>query len=336
MSSTIKEGTVATVHSLKSAAGKKLNGSRVLVLKRPPLTDEGRWEVRVEFEDDYRTPSGTLTTKAIKAENLKPLPRLPKPTGNYRGFADVDIHGRKAVVKLCELLVYSTEDFKPSEIMFIGYASMAFQRMGQQNFQHFYCSQMEQMGAVLALGNLARECEIQGTESIVFALLEGDEMYIDVLIQQLAWTGLIREGDEEVPGFISYNGPLEKFTPDQESAPYVRTMSEGPVLLLLCVSKYVFAPALWAAMSNSEFYHLLIQRLLRFVAREVKGTLDGRALGHKARKILSSMFPDVEKLLKQPISMEAADKILTESSTLLSEAASVTSTNVKSLLKGGS
>lgn len=322
----IQEGTIAMIHSLESAAGKRMNGSRTLPIRYRP--EQARWEVRVEFEEGD-------ATKALKEANLTTLRRLSLPTGPHRGFANIN-DMENMPQKLCELLVYHKEDFSPSEIIYSGYGSMAFQRMGQSNFMCFNCIQMEQMGGVLGLGNLCREAEEPGTEAVVFALLEGNEMYIDVLIQTMHWTGEIIEEDNSGEIYMGRRGfsntPPSQLTPDQDDAPYIRTMKEGPLLILECVAKYSFAPALWAALSNSEFFHLLIQRLLRWVAREVKRTCDGTGLGRKARMILSSMFPEARDTLKQPISGEAADKILSESSTLLGEPSSVTIVNLNCLL----
>ena len=160
-------------------------------------------------------------------------------------------------------------------------------------------------------------------------------MYVDTLMQTMYCISQICEfGSELQPGFPQFSEPdRQQLTPDQDSAPYLRTMLEGPVLLLSCVSKYNFAPALWGAMAASEFYHLFVQRLLRWVAREVKGTLDGKGLGRKIRKIMSSMFPEIAKLLKEQISEDAADKILSESATVLSDSTSVTIDNLKILLE---
>jgi hypothetical protein len=66
-------------------------------------------------------------------------------------------------------------------------------------------------------------------------------------------------------------------------------MAEGPLLLLLERTKYGFAEALWVAMRNSEFYHLLVQRLLRLIAREVLGTRDGLQLAPMARKVFAQV-----------------------------------------------
>ena len=125
-----------------------------------------------------------------------------------------------------ELLVWRGGDYRPSEIMFTGYACMAFNRMIQfgANF-NFTCDQMEQMGAVLAMANVCKQADEPGTESMVFALLEGNPMYVDVLMQQLYWTAPITsegDDDDEPEGFYVCNSmyteydPM-KLTPDQTS-----------------------------------------------------------------------------------------------------------------------
>ena len=145
----IQEGTVVKVHSLKSPSGQRINGSRALVIRYRP--EEERFEVRIELEESNNA------TKALKACNLQPLERLPIPTGPRRGLADIDVQGRDIVIHLCQLLLYDIpNEFSVSEIVFTGYASMAFHRMDQRqnrssrsNFDCFFATQMEQMGGVL-------------------------------------------------------------------------------------------------------------------------------------------------------------------------------------------
>jgi len=312
----IEAGTVVRIHSLKSAAGKRLNGRRAAVIRY--IEEESRWQVRVEEEE------GVIKTKAIKEDNLSPVRRLPLPTGPYRGVADPMNDIDNAVTKLCELLLYykgagpdnPDGDFQPSEIVFMGYAAMAFNRMGESNFMCFFSTQMEQMGGVLALGNICREGGECGTEAVLFGLLEGSQMYVDVLIQTMHWTGEIVEDGPNI-GRDGFNGPPTELTPDQDARPYARTMSEGPVLLLESMARWSFAPVLWAAMAKSEFYHLLIQRLLRWIAREAQKTRDGLALGIQARKIMTSMFPDISSALTKPVSIEVAAAILSDSPDML-------------------
>ena len=127
-------------------------------------------------------------------------------------------------------------------------------------------------------------------------------MYIDVLIQTIHWTGLIdNESDDLNPlyseGFS--NTPPTELTFDQESKAYVRFMSTGPLRLLVELSKYKFGNAMWAALKQSEFYHLFIQRLLRICGRETLSTHDGVKLGPMVRKILLQVLPGIQ--LEHPI-----------------------------------
>ena len=324
----IQEGTVAMtmIHSLTSPKGKKLNGNRVLVLTYH--SDQERWECRAEFEK-----GGPNVTKALKESNLTCLRSRPLPTGLNRGYANVHDDDQLAEVptKLCELLLnHQREGFKPSEIMFRGYAAHMIAQMGQENYMCLVCTQLEQMGGVLALGHFSVQAGEEGTEGVVFALLEGDEMYVDTLLQTMYWTAEIIESDWD-SGYMGREGfgndcPPTQLSPDQDTEPYIKTMKEGPVLLLECVAKYCFAPALWAAMSRSEYYHLFVQRLLRWTAREAKKTKDGLALGPIVRKILSSMFRDVVTTLSKPVPEKVAESILVNSSALLVNPSSVCQT----------
>jgi len=166
----IEPGTVVRIHSLKSAAGQKLNGQRALVIQ---LVENGtRWQVRVEQEVLDDDTNMALGTKAIKEANLRPIPRLKLPTGVQRGFGDPMHDMDECVRKMCELLLYYKGDFRPSEIMFMGYGAQAFMRMGQTNFGCFCAIQMEQMGGVLALVcNVAYMCNEMDAERKVFLII---------------------------------------------------------------------------------------------------------------------------------------------------------------------
>ena len=87
-------------------------------------------------------------------------------------------------------------------------------------------------------------------------------------------------------------------------------MSTGPLRLLVEMTRYKFGAALFSALKKSEFYHLLVQRLLRLIAREALGTRDGTKLGPMARKILSKLPDGID--LKWPVSKSVADKLLDE------------------------
>jgi len=267
----MKPGQIVRIHSLQSAAGMELNGERAAVLQQI----DGRYEVKVEFACDTFNQ-----TKLLKAENLSIEDRLSLPTGyGNRGFCMSPGPGMNRT--LCELLLWHRDDYEPPETMLTGYASMAFSRMGQSNFE-----QMEQMAAVLSLANTCLQAGEPATCDVLFALLEGDNMYLEVLAQTLYHTGFIGPENKVKDEWDFYNCPSDELTPDQDQSAYIRTMEEGPLLLLREMTKYKLGLALFAALKECQFYHLLVQRLLRLTAREALKKSDGRALGKMVRLII--------------------------------------------------
>ena len=122
------------------------------------------------------------------------------------------------------------------------------------------------------------------------------------MIQSIHWTGLIdHDGDSNNDKFSSEfsNIPPTQLTGDQDSKPYVKLMSTGPLRLLVEMTRYKFGGALFAALTDSQFYPLFVQRLLRLVGRETIGTNDGIKLGKMARAILLKVYPEVN--LKKPL-----------------------------------
>ena len=318
----IEPGRIVRIHSLKSDAGKKLNGSRAAVLR--PVDDGSRFQVAVEFTFDNET-------KAIKPENLTLEERLPLPSDGHghRGVcmtpAGDDVSG-----KLCELLLWYRDDYRPPETMLVGYAGMAFSRMGQSNFMFFTGGQMEQMAGVLALANTCLQAEEPATSDVLFALLEGDTMYIEVLAQTLYWTGYIGPEEENENERDFDNCPPTALTPDQTKPAYIRTMKEGPLLLLREMTKYQLGLGLYAALKQCQFYHLLVQRLLRLTAREALKTSDGKALGKMARTILGKgILSDVNVA---PISEETAEDILNNAGSILTSPEAATDQAIKDIL----
>lgn len=319
----IEPGRIVRIHSLKSDAGKKLNGSRAAVLR--PVEDGARFQVTVEFSYDDET-------KAIKPENLTLEERLPLPSdeyGNNRGVCMTPA-GDQVNRKLCELLLWYRDDYRPPETMLIGYAGMAFSRMGQSNFMYFTAGQMEQMAGVLALANTCMQAEEAATSDVLFALLEGERMYLETLAQTLYWTGYIGPEEENEKERDFDNCPPTALTPDQTKAAYIQTMKEGPLLLLREMTKYQFGQALYAALKQCQFYHLLVQRLLRFTAREALKTSDGKALGKMARTILGrGILSDINVT---PISEETAENILQNAGSVLRSPEAATDEAIKNLL----
>lgn len=164
---------------------------------------------------------------------------------------------------------------------------------------------------VLSRSLSSQDYEEEGAEEVLFALLEGDPMYVDVLIQTIHWTGLIdHDGDSNDKKFSDgfSNCPPTNLTPDQDSKPYVKLLSTGPFRLLVEMTKYKFGGALFVTMKESEFYPLFLQRLLRLVGREtIIGTHDGTKLGPLSRKILLQVLPGIN--LKTPLKDRAITNI---------------------------
>lgn len=130
-------GQIVRIHSLQSAQGKKLNKQRAIVLRLVPDTEPARYELLVEGTTTVDRPNCTSAIKEtnIRLEPKRPLP--PKGGDHQRGFVmDPDWEMFRT---LTELLVRYTPDYSPSETMLMGYASMAFQRLGQYNFMAFTC-----------------------------------------------------------------------------------------------------------------------------------------------------------------------------------------------------
>lgn len=295
-------GMLCCVKGLSSEGGKKLNGKRCAVIRR--VEGEGRYEVRVE---------GKPSTFALKESALAPLPRMPLPTHSSRGSSRFP-----SARSLCELLLYykgsgpgRDPDFSPSRIFLSGFAATQLNDdIGSSNLLYLVDTQIEQLAGVVGLASICEDGE-KGAEKVLFALLEGDEMYVDVLIQTMHWTGFIGSEDEgEDCRDEFHNIPPWELTGDQETKQYCKLMSTGPLLLLVEMTRYKFGTALFEALKRSEFYHLLVQRLLRLIAREAIGTRDGKRLGPMARKILSKLSDLFN--LRQPVSKSVADKLLNE------------------------
>jgi hypothetical protein len=129
-------GQIVEIHGLNSAVGASLNNKRAVVLRLVPDSQPTRFELLVEGETTVDQPNRTF---AIREPNIRLLPRRPLPPQgdehNQRGFVtDID---EGMFRTLTELLVRYTPHYSPSDTMLLGYASMAFQRLGQYNYMAF-------------------------------------------------------------------------------------------------------------------------------------------------------------------------------------------------------
>jgi hypothetical protein len=213
----------------------------------------------------------------------------------------------------------------------------SFQRMDQWNFEHFVSVQMEQMAGVLALANICQQAGAISTSNVIFALLEGNVMYLETLAQTLYWTAYIGPTDENEHHYNDFNCPSTQLTPGQTKAAYIRTMAQGPLLLLREASRYnKIGQALFAAFrTDCQFYHLLVQRLLRLMARETLGTTDEAKLGQMARSILQDGILGGEASASIPTSMSAtaAHHIMNHAAEVLSSPKKVTNAAILELLQ---
>lgn len=131
----LEPGQVVVIHGLQSVKGKTLNNSRAIVLRVVPEEDPLRYEVVVE---ESTHPGRPNMTSSVKESNLRAEPRRPLPPQHeeYQRGCVMDVDSDMARI-LTELLVRYTDNYRPSETMLVGYASMAFTRLGQYNYMAF-------------------------------------------------------------------------------------------------------------------------------------------------------------------------------------------------------
>ena len=281
----VQPGIICRVDGLKSETGKKLNGKRCIIIRY--VEKEGRYETRIE----QHKMNNTNANFALKEVNLLQLPKLVLPTHSRRGSL-------RTPRSLCELLLYykgsrsyTDPTFSPSDIVLRGYAASCLEQIDNSQLRWLVSCQLEQMAGVLALASTCQKSE-QGAENVMLALLEGDPMYIDVLIQTVHWTGQIEHESADDERHVGFNNcPPTQLTPDQDSKPYISFMSAGPLRLMVEMTRYKFGHALWEALKESAFFNLFVKRLFRLVGRETLKTRDGIKLGPMARKILLQLLP---------------------------------------------
>jgi len=315
----LEPGQIVLIYGLQSAKGKELNNSRAIVLRVVTDVEPLRYEVVVE---ESTHPGRPNVTSSVKESNLRAEPKRPLPPqrGDYQRGCVTDVNSDMART-LTELLVRYTDDYKPSETMLLGYASMAFTRLGQFNYMAFTSVQMEQVAGLVALANICDQGGVSACESTLFALLEGDPMCLDVISILLFHTPFIGPEEEvEKRDRVFDRTPQDSLTPDQDSDAYCNFMKAGPILLLTEMSKWRFGSALFASIrKRSEFYPQVVHRILRIIAREGMSNLtnDGKRLGKMCRKFFPSLIGDgvlsaevEKKLVTCPVSNAVATKLL--------------------------
>jgi hypothetical protein len=232
---------------------------------------------------------------------------------------------------LAQLLLWYRDNYRVPETVLAGYAAMAFTRMNEFHFQYFNSVQIEQMAGVLGLANICVQGGEGATSDVLFALLEGDTMHVEVLAQTIHWTGYIGPEDKNQDENSFSDCRATSLTPDQTDDAYIRTLSEGPLLLLQEMTRYKLGMALFEARRQCRFYRLLVRRLLRIVAREVQNTKDGVKLGRLVRVILGKGILG-RASMTDPVSAEIAENILENAESLTRMPHAVTTEVVEKLL----
>ena len=169
------------------------------------------------------------------------------------------------------------------------------------------------------MADLIRKGGNTACEDVIFALLEGDPMYIDVFIVTMTNTPFIGPEDkakEKLLLFHEYRDARTQLTPDQDDVAYGRTLKTGPMFILQELGKLKMGAALFAAMQKSKVYPLLIHRFMRLIGREGLGNEDGIELGPICRDLLPKLCKGtipaqmVEVLEKGPMPPDNALKVL--------------------------
>jgi hypothetical protein len=254
---------------------------------------------------------------------------MPDETCTGRGIATT--FDEQTSRTLAQLLLWYRGTYRVPDTMLTGFASMAISAMNQMNFMYFVSCQMEQMAGVLMLAKICVQGGEEGTSDVLFALLEGDTMYVEALAQTIYWTGYIGPEDENEDANTYSDCPPTSLSPDQTKFAYIRTLSEGPLLLLQEMTRYKLGMALFEDLRQCRFYHLLVRRLLRIVAREAQETNDGVKLGQLARVIFGKGILGRGSMV-DPVSVETAENILENAESLTLTFRAVTTKEIETLL----
>jgi hypothetical protein len=340
-SKVIDVGSIVVIHSLKSVRGAELNGKRAIVIDR----DKDRWETKVEGKQNVGTETTSLKPDNLRIsektvgmhpeymtliawvqkERFNLRPHLPWPAAsriyrNARGIAYDDTPPPERARKLAELLERPDKGYSPNQTVLMGVALLFYSAVPESSL-NMDCTiyDLEHIAGLISLTAMcqgemmqAKGCGDGEPEAVLFALLEAAPMSITVLMEFLIRTPYI--GPEE-----NYSKVRDAFrtakeacllTPNQQNKDYCKAMRGGICLIFLHLkedgpSKTVFI----RVMIKHTLFPLLIQRLLRIVAREAMGTPDGMDLGMFARNILADIaYVDDQKAMKNLLYSAMCDR----------------------------
>jgi hypothetical protein len=319
-SEVIDVGSIVLIHSLKSVRGAELNGKRAIVIVR----DKDRWVTKVEGKQKQNVG---IKTTALKPGNLSiskknvgmhpkymtlvahatkemfNRPSTSRAYRNARGIVYDDTPPPARARKLVELLDRPDEGYEPNQTVLMG-VTVKYYNSVPESSMNMDCTiyDLEHVAGLISLvamcqGEImkAKGCGDGECEAVLFALLEAAPMSITVLLEFLIWTPYIgpEENYSEVQDAFHTARVTRALTPDQQSQDYCQALRGGICLIFLLLeeagpSKTVFINV----MVKHTLFPLLVQRLLRIVAREGMGTPDGKDLGTFARKILVDIAYD--------------------------------------------
>lgn len=162
---------------------------------------------------------------------------------------------------------------------------------------HVSTYDIERIAGAHTLSNLLLQANELGTHDVLFALLEGSKMYLESLLLVFFATLYLGPGSENDSNFDYIEEkylPIlaihdEKFHWDWSRAPSTcKIHQRRPLTVDGGMTKYKLGSAFFAAMKDCKFYHFVIQKLLRLIARESIKRKDGKTLGKTARLVLEN------------------------------------------------
>jgi hypothetical protein len=233
---------------------------------------------------------------------LKPLAERDRVYRSARGITYDDDPPALRAQKLVELLDRPVGDYTPNQTMLMGVVLLYYGCVSE-NSMRASCTMydLEHISGLMSLAAMcqgenmhAKGCGDGVCEQVLFALLEAAPTSMDVLMEFLVSTPYI--GPEKM-----YKGALRNsfqqargdrmLTPNQMTDDYCNAMKGGLGLIcfLFKMDEEPYKEVWIHCLAQHSMFPLLLQRLIRIVAREVMGLNDGKKLGKYARNILADL-----------------------------------------------
>ncbi len=300
----IPPGTVVRMDSFTSEKRQCLNGSLAIVLRS--VDGGARYEVKPAKLREYtRNEKRTLS---IDAKNLIAVRKLPLATGPYRGvIMKTSLDAGDAYV-ICELLQRETCNHHVcAESQLRGFALMMLNEIPQEYRMMCSKQELENYAAIIGLAGICEHGGVEATMDCLLGLCQGNPMYMDVLCLSVSNTEYIGPLEKYLKGCLfrahcksyphSKRFQADRVSPDQDHIFYIKFMNIGPLAICREMMKYNFRNAFFASIQRSDYFHLLIVKMLRIIARETLGKSDGFYLGQTCRVLLPYMLLDYSSVV---------------------------------------